>query len=346
MSKSLKYVLCVVIIFLSVTSYFAQEIPDDPNHLPIMIGPNPNITGRLKNPVTVAGKITLEGLSDAQERPAIYVVIYTNGKRVERKQVSNSGSYTINSVPRMLSTLIVEINNEEVANFQIIPTISDIIYQDATINYLKIKSSLPKTGVISAKTFYQRSDEHQKLFDKSDDLYKNAKTDEAITILKQLLKLDSKDFMAWTELGNVYFLKNKLSDAEDAYKKALEQNTEFPLAMLNLGRLYLIQMNGEKAIEILTKAIAAEPNSADAQHFLGEAYLFIKKGSKAVSYLNEAIRLSPIGKAEIHLRLATLYNGAGLKDRAALEYKMFLEKVPQYSEKGKLEQYIIDNLPK
>ena len=62
--------------------------------------------------------------------------------------------------------------------------------------------------------------------------------------------------MAWTELGNVYFLKNKLSDAEDAYKKALEQNPEFPLAMLNLGRLYLIQMNGVRAIEILSKSVA------------------------------------------------------------------------------------------
>lgn len=87
----------------------------------------------------------------------------------------------------------------------------------------------------------------------------------------------------------------------------------------------------------------AEIASADAQHYLGEAYLQAKKGSKAVGYLNEAIRLAPIEKAEIHLRLASLYNGAGLKDKAVEEYKMFLEKVPNYKEKEKIEKYIKEN---
>jgi hypothetical protein len=44
--------------------------------------------------------------------------------------------------------------------------------------------------------------------------------------------------------------------------------------------------------------------------------------------------------------LAALYDGAKLKDKAVAEYKLFLEKVPNYSEKKKLEQYISDNTPK
>ena len=51
-------------------------------------------------------------------------------------------------------------------------------------------------------------------------------------------------------------------------------------------------------------------------------------------------------KAEIHLRLAALYNAAGLKDKAVAEYKLFLEKVPQYSEKEKIEKYIKENSTK
>lgn len=345
MTKIFRIVITAAVFFLTPIFGISQQIPNDPNHELRQIGSTTAI-GPVKNPVTVSGKIILEGLSNPQERPVIYVIIYTNGRRVDRRQVSDSGSYIITGVPRTFSTLIVEINNEEVASYQIIPTIADTIYQDANINYLQLQKARNKTGVISAKTYYKRSNENQKLFDNALDLSKNKKPDEAIKVLQQLLATDSKDFSAWTELGNIFFLKNKLDDAENAYQKALAQNPEFPLAMLNLGRLYLVQKNGEKAIEILTKAVTSEPNSADVQHLLGEAYLFIKKGSKAVEYLNEAIRLNPIGKAEVHLRLATLYNGAGLKNRAALEYKMFLEKVPQYSEKSKLEQYIKDNLQK
>jgi tetratricopeptide (TPR) repeat protein len=105
----------------------------------------------------------------------------------------------------------------------------------------------------------------------------------------------------------------------------------------------MAQKNYDGAIDVLTRAVAATPPSAEANHLLGECYLQIKKGSKAVGYLNEAIKLDPIGKAEVHLRLATLYNAAGAKDRAALEYEKFLEKKPDYPEKKKLQQYIQEN---
>lgn len=100
------------------------------------------------------------------------------------------------------------------------------------------------------------------------------------------------------------------------------------------------------AVAALSKAVEADASSADANYLLGEAHLQNKKGSLAVGFLNKAIELDPIGKADIHLRLAALYNGAGLKDRAALEYKAYLEKVKDHPDKKKLEQYIKENLPK
>ena len=57
----------------------------------------------------------------------------------------------------------------------------------------------------------------------------------------------------------------------------------------------------------------------------------------------EALKLDPVGKAEAHLRLAALYNGAGMKDKAANEYVEFLKKKPDYPERKKLEQYIAEN---
>ena len=60
-------------------------------------------------------------------------------------------------------------------------------------------------------------------------------------------------------------------------------------------------------------------------------------------HLNKAVELAPQEKAEIDLRLAMLYNAAGLKDRASGEYKAFLKKFPDHPEKAKLEKYIADN---
>ena len=62
-----------------------------------------------------------------------------------------------------------------------------------------------------------------------------------------------------------------------------------------------------------------------------------------MGYFYEALKLDPVGKAEAHLRLAALYNGAGLKDKAAIEYVEFLKKKPDYPDKKKLEQYIAQN---
>ena len=47
--------------------------------------------------------------------------------------------------------------------------------------------------------------------------------------------------------------------------------------------------------------------------------------------------------ADAHLRLASLYNLAGYKDKAALEYENFLKKKPDYPSRKILEEYIQAN---
>lgn len=326
---------------LFTNTILAQTIPDDPNHPLEMIGGRPSSNGNL----TVSGRVYLEGLADPKERPVIYVIAYTGGRMVEKRQVSPSGAYSLSGMPRNNLTISFEIENVEVANYQIITPLGNIVMQNATISLTQIQQAKAKTGVIPANSLYQRSAEDQKLFEKAEEQIKLKKNDEAILILKQVVKNDEKDFIAWTQLGDLYFLKEKNDDAEKSYQEAIKQNPKFVPAVINLGRVQLIKNNSEKAIETLTQAVEMQPTSSDANYFLGEAYLFIKKGSKAVGFLNEAIKLDPIGKADAHLRLAALYNGANLKDRAAQEYKLYLEKVPNYKEKEKLEKYIKENLP-
>ncbi len=200
-----------------------------------------------------------------------------------------------------------------------------------------------KAKVVPAADIYSRPPANQAQFDKAERAIDKKAYDDAVVLLRQIVGSDPKDFQAWTELGTVYLMLKDAGSAEKAYLRATEAQPSSALAFINLGRLRLMQKNYEGAIEILTPAVKLQPPSAGANYYLGEAYLQIKKGSKAVGYLNEAIRLDPVGMAEAHLRLAALYNGAGLKDKAAEEYEKFLAKRPDYPDKKRLQQYIAEH---
>lgn len=331
-----------ILVFLAATvDLRSQEIPNDPNSLPKMIGgQNAN-----SSTVTVTGKVTISGLPESQSRPLISVIVYSSGRLIGRQRVSENGSYSITEVPRDGAMLHIEIDHTEVASRQIIFSPARVIYQDFNISLPQIEAARSKGTVISAAALYERSRENQERFERALGEIKKGKTDTAIELLKAVLQSDAKDHYAATQLGNAYFLRKDYKDAQDAYLKAIAiQPTSLP-AMVNLGKLYLAQNSFDKAIEILLKAVTAEPTSATAQQYLGEAYLSIKKGSIAVGYLNEAIRLAPIEMADVHLRLAALYNGAGLKPRAAAEYQKFLVKVPNYERRDELKKYIAENPP-
>jgi tetratricopeptide (TPR) repeat protein len=212
--------------------------------------------------------------------------------------------------------------------------------QDLSLEWHSGSRPSAKAGTISAADAYTRSGDNEKLFARAKTATDLKNYDEAISRFQELLATDPKDFQAWSELGTVYLLKGNHDESEKAYSRSIAERPTFFLAHLNLGRLRSLRKNFEGAIEPLSEAVKIQPGSAEANYYLGEAYLQIKKGSKAVPHLNEAARL---GRPEAHLRLATLYDAAKLKDRAAAEYEQFLKKRPDHEDRKKLEKYIADN---
>jgi Tfp pilus assembly protein PilF len=287
-----------------------------------------------------------EGSISGVKPQTYYVILYTTiGHAVGRQAVSNNGRYRFLDVPNGEYDLVVEVDNEETARirFRIQEVGKTDVRRDIALEW-KAKRSLPdKTSTVVALDEYQRSSVSQTLFTQALEEIKKNKTDEGIALLQQIVKNDAKDFVAWTELATALYKKGKLEEAEKSYLNALEVKPSYIIALMNLGKLRFGQKSYDGAIEIFTRAVDAQPLSADANLYLGESFLQIKKGSKAVGYLNKAIELDPLGKAEAHLRLAALYNGAGMKDKAAAEYEKFLEKKPDYADKKKLQQYITDN---
>ncbi len=290
------------------------------------------------------GDVQITGATADGAKPLVYeIILYNIGNTIVARQiVSPGGRYRFTNLVNGQYELAVLLDHEEIARqrVEILSTPYQTDFrQDLNLQWKPARTS---PGVVSAD-YYKRTSDNERLFLKAKESTDQKRYDDSVVALKQIVAADPNDYQAWSELGTVYLLKQNYEEAEKAYQSSIAQNPKFFLGLMNLGRLRVMKKNFEGAIEPLTAAVTEQPGSADANYYLGESYLQIKKGSKAVGYFYEALKIDPVGKAEAHLRLATLYNAVGLKDKAAIEYEEFLKKVPSHPDKKKLQEYITAN---
>lgn len=265
---------------------------------------------------------------------------------VGRQTVSSRGRYRFTNLKTGEYEILVEVDGKEIGRLQTIMIrnqMSNSPYghqYDLEFRWRPGATSPPAAGVIAAGDFYERPASTRALFQRAEDSVGKKRYDTAVDLLKRIVETDKNDFQAWAALGIVYAAQEKFDDAESAYLKAIEVHPAAVRAQLNLGKLRYAQKQYEGAVEPLTKAVELQPTSGDANYLLGECYLQLKKGSKAIPFLNEAANL---GRPDAHLRLGWLYNAAGMKDKAALEYEEYLKKKPDYPDRNKLKEYITTN---
>ncbi|HEX3102070.1 MAG TPA: tetratricopeptide repeat protein, partial [Pyrinomonadaceae bacterium] len=233
--------------------------------------------------------------------------------------------------------------NTEVAraNVMISATSPSELRQDFGLEW-RSRGAKP-AGVVSAADLYDRSAANKALYKKSAQAIESKNYKDAISMLNQVVAADKGDYPAWSDLGMLYFIQKDYENADKSYAGSLAAKPDYFPALLSQGRVKMAKADLEGAVATLEAAVKIDPKSASANFFLGEAYLQMKKGSKAVVYMNEAVALDPVGMADAHLRLAALYNGAKMTDKAAAEYEAFLKVKPDYPDKKKLEEYITAN---
>ena len=289
-------------------------------------------------------KIDDRGLTNSAP-PKVMIVLYKDlGGEIGRQQISDGSRYTFRNLVEGNYEIAIEVDNNEIGRIRLVVAgLSNDPHgfrQDLEFALKPKGSATVKERVISASDVYNRPASNKPLFEKAEEAVNKKKYDQATNLLKQIVEADKQDFQAWTLLGTVYFVQQDNSNAEQAYVSALAARPTFGLALIDLGRLRSSQKRYEEAIEPLTRAVEVQPQSGEANLLLGEAYLQLRKGSKAIPYLNAA---ADNGKPDAHLRLGWLYNAAGMKDKAVVEYEHFLQKQPNYPDRKKLEDYIAVN---
>ena len=293
---------------------------------------------------TLWGDVKIDDSKAEHAGPSsVTVVLYDQSTRiVGRQTIGSNGRYRFTNLRAGDYDIAIEANGGEVTRLRLTltgSTTSDI-RQDFEFEWKEKPAARTNASVVSAADFYDRSPANKSLFEKAHAATEKKDYANAVRLLNQIVENDKNDFQCWTLLGTLYLAQEKSDEAEKAYLTAIELKPTYALPLIKLGRFRITQKKFEEAVELLTRAVDLQPQSADANLFLGEAYLRLKKGSKAIPYLNEAGRL---GKIEAHLDLGWLYNAAGLKDRAVVEYEEVLRKKPDYADRKKLEQYISAN---
>ena len=297
------------------------------------------------NANVVYGRVEVSGLRDPAKFPKVTVSLVNQGRTIASMPIGRSGNYCFRNTNGSGATVIVAVEESEVGRRDLGSggsLGSNQFRQDFAID---LGNRTPRAGVISAKYAHKREGKNAELFTAANTLLKEKKTDKAIPVLQQIVETDPKDFVVWALLGSSYFERNDLTAAEAAYLRSLEANPGYAVAITNLGHIYLLQKKLDDAVALLVKATELEPDYARAFQLLGEAYLLSKKGKLGLEALYRAIEIDPIGMAQCHLLAARLFESAGAKNYAAREYKLFLEKVPDYPQKKQLLKYIQDNPP-
>ena len=297
---------------------------------------------------SIFGDLRVDDSKVSGVKPISYDVILCSegGTRLSHQTVSPNGRYRF-FVSSGVYYVVVELEQVEIARVRVdmLSPMVTTLQKDIELAWRVPPGSEKKVkpGVVSAADVYERSAATEKLFNRAEQAFDRKSYDQAIALFQEILKLDAGDYQSWTELGTVYLIQRNNSEAEKAYKRAVEIQPAYLLALIDLGRLRLAVRNYDGAIEVLSRALIVRPDSADVYFLLGEACLQVKKGSAAVASFSEALKLDPQGMADAHLRLAALYNAAGMKDKAAAEYEQFLKKRPDHADRKKLEQYISAN---
>ncbi|MEK7722763.1 MAG: tetratricopeptide repeat protein, partial [Acidobacteriota bacterium] len=271
------------------------------------------------------GKISLLGFTNLKNQNI--TIIYTESQQIPNKlRVNDSGHYCFKTRGNG-GNLSIELNGIEVLTKTIPSLGSAQLREDFEIANENLQNSL-SPGVISTKFHYPPNPKTIELYKKTANAEAKNEPEKAIVLLKEIVTLDSVDFIAWAKLGTLYFNQDSLKEAYSAFRKCLELRIDYTPAWINVGKMRIYQKQFPAAIEIFKHALTLEPKSARIYQLLGEAYLQNKQGSLGAESLNKAIELDPIGMAELHLQLAHLYQLAKANNLATKEYKLFLAKMP------------------
>ena len=187
------------------------------------------------------------------------------------------------------------------------------LWNDPAFKARFIESYLAETDI---EPRIATADERKQLV-KIFDLIAANKKDEAADLLVKSQTKTSNAVFDFT-LGNIYFEKEQLAEAQASYLVAVEKYAKFRRAWRNLASIHLKQGEHKKALTALARVIELGGGDAIAYTQMGVAYLALENNLSAESAFRMAILLDPFND-NLKMGLArSLFKQDRFADAAAL----------------------------
>ena len=158
---------------------------------------------------------------------------------------------------------------------------------------------------------------------------------EAVAAFSEVVKLRPDYADAFINIGLTEIVWEKYGSARSAIRRALALDPNSARALYYDGLLQRRRGNTEREIADFKKAVEMYPESRDARRELGITYYQQKDEHAALEQFEALERIDPDDIAA-HYNLSILYRRMGMKDKAADEQDMFIDKkvdpgAPTYS---------------
>jgi serine/threonine protein kinase/Flp pilus assembly protein TadD len=160
----------------------------------------------------------------------------------------------------------------------------------------------------------------QLLQERGDRAGASAALEEAVTALRETIRLKPDVARAHSDLGLALRAQRRLAEAIDAYREAIRLKPDYAEALTNLGIALQDQGALAEAIAPYREAIRLKPGYAEPHTYLGNALRRQGKLAEAIAEHREAIRLKP-DYAEAHCNLGIALRNQGKLAEAIDAYR-------------------------
>ena len=179
----------------------------------------------------------------------------------------------------------------------------------ALLNYATLKISQKKGNEIIniletySKTYPKIADIHYLL---GDIYFADKQIDKALESYKKVLILNSNAKGLFVKLGNIYFLKKNLSNANFMYEQAYKEDPKNTSVLNNYANVLLANHDVNKAITIIKESLALK-ETPEGYYTLATAYEIKKDIPQALENYKKAKELKGT-QADLEEKINTLSN--------------------------------------
>ena len=135
--------------------------------------------------------------------------------------------------------------------------------------------------------------------------YKNSET-----LFRHTARKNPGAWVAFNNIGDIYFKRGEVEQAEKLFKKALKIKPDYPEALTNLGAVLARHGKLDQALELYQEALDIRPNYPEALNNMGATLGRQGRFDEAIEYLEKAISFS-LHYFDAHNNLGIALSDAG-----------------------------------